>query len=62
VGFGDIVLDERWRLLAATESMNGFLLIGWSTAYLISVITVIQDIDRQIDALRQRILDRNQNS
>ncbi|MCG8442844.1 MAG: potassium channel family protein, partial [Caulobacterales bacterium] len=30
VGYGDVVLDESWRLLAAIESANGFLLIGWS--------------------------------
>lgn len=36
VGFGDIVLDKSWRMLAALEGVNGFLLIGWSTAYLIS--------------------------
>lgn len=37
VGFGDIVLTPDWRLMAAAESMNGFLLIGWSTAFLVSV-------------------------
>jgi len=37
VGFGEIVLDARWRLLSAIESANGFLLIGWSTAFLLSV-------------------------
>ncbi len=37
VGFGDIVLDPSWRLLSAIESANGFLLIGWSTAFLVSI-------------------------
>jgi voltage-gated potassium channel Kch len=36
IGYGDIVPDERWRLLAALEGINGFLLIGWSTAYLVA--------------------------
>lgn len=36
VGYGDVVIGKDWRLLAALESINGFLLIGWSTAYLIS--------------------------
>lgn len=36
VGFGDIVPGQRWRILAALEGVDGFLLIGWSTAYLIS--------------------------
>lgn len=37
VGFGDVVLDADWRLVSAIESANGFLLIGWSTAFLVSV-------------------------
>ncbi|MGV8854390.1 MAG: potassium channel family protein [Devosia sp.] len=36
VGYGDVVLNHDWRLLAALESIDGFILIGWSTAYLIS--------------------------
>ncbi|MFN3507872.1 MAG: ion channel [Allorhizobium sp.] len=36
VGFGDVVLHPEWRMLAALEGVNGFLLIGWSTAYLIA--------------------------
>ncbi len=37
VGFGDLVVGPRWRLLTAIESANGFLLLGWSTAFLISL-------------------------
>mgnify|MGYP001147455140 FL=1 len=36
VGFGDVVPHQEWRMLAALEGINGFLLIGWSTAYLIA--------------------------
>ena len=36
VGYGDVVPEHYWRLLAALEGIDGFLLIGWSTAYLIS--------------------------
>jgi len=36
VGYGDIVAGADWRLLAALEGINGFLLIGWSTAYLVA--------------------------
>jgi hypothetical protein len=39
VGFGDVVPSEQWRILAALEGVNGFLLIGWSTAYLIAAGT-----------------------
>lgn len=37
LGYGDVVLDHRWRLLGAIEGANGLLLFGWSTAFLISV-------------------------
>jgi hypothetical protein len=36
LGFGDVVLAKNWRLFGSFEGVNGFLLIGWSTAYLIS--------------------------
>jgi voltage-gated potassium channel Kch len=36
VGYGDVITSQEWRMLAALESVNGFLLIGWSTAYLIA--------------------------
>src|ERR1051325_5917714 len=30
-----VTLDSQWRLLAALESVNGFIAIGWSIAFLI---------------------------
>ncbi|SON57941.1 voltage-gated potassium channel [Hartmannibacter diazotrophicus] len=36
VGYGDVLPHADWRLLAALEGVDGFLLIGWSTAYLIA--------------------------
>ncbi|MEO0983360.1 MAG: potassium channel family protein [Pseudomonadota bacterium] len=53
VGFGDVYLDETWRLLSSIQSANGFLLIGWSTAYLVSIMNLIRDIDRDIAAMQR---------
>lgn len=39
VGYGDIFPTRDWRVLAALEGINGFLLIGWSTAYLVAAGT-----------------------
>jgi len=39
IGYGDVVLSPRWRLVAAIEGANGLILIGWSTAFLITVTT-----------------------
>ncbi len=36
IGYGDVVPAHEWRLFCALEGIDGFLLIGWSTAYLIS--------------------------
>ena len=32
LGFGDLVLDEKWRLLSAFAAANGTIIIGWTTA------------------------------
>ena len=32
LGYGDITLDEKWRLLAAFEAANGIIMFGWTTA------------------------------
>ena len=37
LGYGDIVLSPRWRLLSAVEGANGVILIAWSTAFLLTV-------------------------
>lgn len=41
LGLGDVLPKPEWRLFAALEAVNGFLLIGWSTAYLIAASTRI---------------------
>lgn len=48
VGFGDVYLDEDWRLFSAIESANGFLLIGWSTAFLVSVTQRIRVLETRL--------------
>lgn len=37
LGYGDIVLSPRWRLLSAIEGANGVILFAWSTAFLLTV-------------------------
>ena len=39
VGFGDVYLDETWRLLSSFEAANGFILFGWSTAFIFEIIS-----------------------
>jgi hypothetical protein len=36
IGFGDVQPAEDWRLLAALEGVTGFIIVGWSAAYLVA--------------------------
>jgi MFS family permease len=45
LGYGDIVLSERWRLLGAIEAANGLILFGWSTAFLISLMGKLKALE-----------------
>jgi voltage-gated potassium channel Kch len=38
LGYGEIVLDEQWRLLASFEAANGIIMFGWTTAIVIAVV------------------------
>lgn len=38
LGFGDIVLDEKWRILSGLAAANGLLSFGWSTAYMVELV------------------------
>src|SRR6201996_5899552 len=44
-GWADIRVPAGWRLVAAFESLNGMLLLGWSTAYLFSTLHRILQTD-----------------
>jgi hypothetical protein len=38
LGYGDILLSARWRLLGPLEAINGLLLFGLSTAVMFTVL------------------------
>jgi hypothetical protein len=44
LGFGDVTLDPGRRLIAGTEGLIGLILIGWSTAILVSLTTRMNDV------------------
>lgn len=37
LGYGDLLLSEKWRLLGAIEAVTGLVLIAWSTSFLLTV-------------------------
>ncbi len=38
LGYGEIVLNEQWRLLASFEAANGIIMFGWTTAIVLAVV------------------------
>lgn len=38
IGFDDRYIIKMWRLVAAIEGINGLLLLGWSTAFFVTVV------------------------
>jgi hypothetical protein len=41
LGYGDIVMDERWRLLGALQAAGGVLMFGLSTGALFAVMSFL---------------------
>jgi hypothetical protein len=39
LGYGDIVMSARWRLLGPLETINGIVMFGISTAMIVALIT-----------------------
>ena len=38
LGYGDVLLDENWRVLASYQAANGIIMFGWTTAIVIYAI------------------------
>lgn len=38
IGFGDEALDPAWHIVAGIEGINGVILLGWSTAFFVTVM------------------------
>jgi len=51
LGYGDIVMSERWRLLGALEAGCGVMMFGASTALFFAVLTKL--LDRRIKKVRK---------
>lgn len=54
VGYGDLTLSERHRLVGAIEGAVGFLMIGWSTAFLVTVTARMGLLEAQIERMDRR--------
>ena len=41
IGYGDVVLPDRWRLLGGIEGISGVLLCGLSGAFIFAVVNAL---------------------
>ena len=39
IGYDDRYIHTSWRLVSAIEGINGLLLLGWSTAFFVTIVT-----------------------
>ena len=44
IGYGDVVLPERWRLFGGIEGLSGVLLCGLSTAFIFAIVNALFQI------------------
>ncbi|GAA3892115.1 potassium channel family protein [Sphingomonas limnosediminicola] len=42
IGYGDVVMRREWRILGSIEGANGILMLGWSTAFLVSLLSQLR--------------------
>jgi hypothetical protein len=42
IGYGDLLLPPGWRIFGAIEGAAGVIMLGWSTAYLVSLLTQLK--------------------
>jgi len=47
LGYGDLTLDEQWRLLSSFEGANGLLMFGWSTALIFAAVQKVYGYNRR---------------
>jgi voltage-gated potassium channel Kch len=42
IGYGDVVMPHPWRILGAIEGAVGIIMLGWSTAFVVSLMTQLK--------------------
>jgi Ion channel len=60
LGYGDIVMSARWRLLGPLETIDGIVMFGISTALIFALMMHL--IERRLKAKEPEMADSNQLS
>jgi len=54
LGLGDVVLNHHWRLFGSVEGVTGLILIGWSSAFLLSVTSRLRLLEHNWETYAKR--------
>ncbi|MFA5990556.1 MAG: ion channel [Sphingomonas sp.] len=49
IGYGDVILPRTWRVLGAIEGANGVILLGWSTAFFVTIVGRMRFVERELE-------------
>jgi hypothetical protein len=60
LGYGDIVMDERWRLMGALEAANGVLMFGIGASALLAVMTAVFGHNEKFAAVRRKLKSKGE--
>jgi hypothetical protein len=55
LGYGDIVMSEKWRLLGALEATNGVLMLGLSAGSILSVMNAVLSRHSTFSEIKQKL-------
>jgi voltage-gated potassium channel len=54
IGYGDVLVAKSWRILGAIEGATGVIMLGWSTAFLVSLLAQLKLFGHDWLAPRER--------
>ena len=57
LGYGDIVLDDQWRLLSSFQAANGVIVFGWTTALAVVALRQFGKTLRRLESMNDRRQD-----
>lgn len=60
LGYGDIVMDENWRLMGALEAANGVLMFGIGASSLLAVMNMVFSRYDKITEARKRLTEHRE--
>ncbi|MFT5173686.1 MAG: hypothetical protein ACI8W7_001864 [Gammaproteobacteria bacterium] len=54
VGYGDIIIETQWHILVSFSAINGLLVFGLNTAFVVEFTSRLRSIQEQSTVLRNK--------